>query len=152
MKLPLYHNHRAITYANITHMKTNRLKLSFLNDSVFSQENGPVCNFCLIIPLSQKQSTYTVKKAPAGMSLTKLFPGREQFNYSPPGRVWLVTTSRLRTRKSLTFPARKSLVNDILAGNGKTAKLFRPGRVWLVTSRLGTGKSLSFFYSEYFIF
>ncbi len=29
-------------------------------------------------------------------------PGREKLNYSPPGRVWLVT-SRLGMRKSLTF-------------------------------------------------
>jgi hypothetical protein len=36
--------------------------------------------------------------SPAGMSV----PGREKLNYSPPGRVWLVT-SRLGTRKWLTF-------------------------------------------------
>ncbi len=38
--------------------------------------------------------------SPAGMSLT--LPGAEKFNYSPPGRVWLVT-SRLGMGKLLTF-------------------------------------------------
>ncbi len=47
-------------------------------------------------------------------------------------------------KKGLTIfpsPAGMSLTKLSLAGN------FRPGRVWLMTSRLETGKSLTFYYS-----
>jgi hypothetical protein len=33
----------------------------------------------------------------------------------------------------------------------KRLAIFRPGRVWFVTSRLGTGKSLTFFYSVFVV-
>ncbi len=39
---------------------------------------------------------------PSGISSYQTLTGREKFNYSRPGRVWLVT-SRLRTAKSQTF-------------------------------------------------
>jgi hypothetical protein len=53
------------------------------------------------------ESRYTVKKAnyfpiPSRDVTNQNLPGQEQFNFSQPGRVWLVT-SRLGTRKSLTF-------------------------------------------------
>ncbi len=55
----------------------------------------------------RKESPHCKKRltnfpSPAGMSLTKLSPGREYFNYFWPERLWLVT-SRPGTGKLLTF-------------------------------------------------
>jgi hypothetical protein len=46
-----------------------------------------------------------------------------------------------------SFPARMSLTKLSLAG--KWFNHSKPGRVWLVKSHLGTGKSLTFFYSAW---
>ncbi len=46
-------------------------------------------------------------------------------------------------KKGLTISPSPAGMSLSLAGNNNS----RPGRVWLVTSRLGTGKSLTFFYS-----
>ncbi len=47
------------------------------------------------------------------------------------------------------FPERESLVSDIPAGDGIIDNNSPPGRVWLVTSRLWTRKSTTFFFSVY---
>jgi hypothetical protein len=44
----------------------------------------------------------TIFPSPAGMSLSKLYPGLEKLNYSRPGRDWLVT-SQLGMGKWQTF-------------------------------------------------
>ncbi len=44
------------------------------------------------------------------------------------------------------FPPRRDVTKQTLPGR-EQKNLSRPGRVWLVTSRLGMGKSLTFFYS-----
>jgi hypothetical protein len=57
--------------------------------------------------------------SPAGMSLT--LSRREQFNYSRPGRVWLVT-SRLGTGKSINF-FYSVLFSDLTAREALHAKI-----------------------------
>jgi hypothetical protein len=50
-------------------------------------------------------------------------------------------------KKVNDFPVpSRDVTNQILLGWEKL-NFSRPGRVWLVTSRLGTGKSLNLFYS-----
>jgi hypothetical protein len=82
---------------------------------------------------------------PAGLLLTKLslaknniiIPGQEEFG-------WV----RLHCKKELAVfpsPAGMSLIKLFLGGNNLVFS--RPERVWSVTSRLGTGKWLTLFYS-----
>ncbi len=55
--------------------------------------------------IAEQQILYTVKKGsdfPVPSRTNQTLPGQEKFNYSWPGRVWLVP-SRLGTGKSLTF-------------------------------------------------
>ncbi len=52
------------------------------------------------LPLHCKKAYRLSRSSQDGTNQT--LPGREKFNYSLPGRVWLVTT-RLRTRKFITF-------------------------------------------------
>ncbi len=62
------------------------------------------------------------------------------------GRVSLAL-SRYTVKKGyrLSRPQRDVTYQTLLGGN--TLNYSRPRRVWLVTSRLGTGESLTFFYS-----
>jgi hypothetical protein len=50
-------------------------------------------------------------------------------------------------KKVIVFPVpSRDVTNHTLPGR-ELLNYSRPGRIWLVTSRLGTGKSISFFYS-----
>jgi hypothetical protein len=52
-------------------------------------------------------------------------------------------------KKVIVFPVpSRDVTNQTLPGL-ELLKYSRPERVWLVTSRLGTGKTITFFYSVY---
>jgi hypothetical protein len=56
-----------------------------------------------------------------------------------------VTTLLYTVKKGNNFPVlSRDVTNETLSGR-ELFNYSRPGRVWLVTSRLGTGKSLPFF-------
>jgi hypothetical protein len=52
-------------------------------------------------------------------------------------------------KKVLVFSDPSWDVTDQTVPDRELLKFSRPGRVWLVTSRLGTGKTLTFFYGVY---
>jgi hypothetical protein len=59
----------------------------------------------------------------------------------------IYTVHKYTVKKVTDFPVpSRDVTNQTLSGREKL-KYFRPVRVWLVTSRLGTGKSPTFFYS-----
>jgi hypothetical protein len=73
-----------------------------------------------------------------------LFPEKEYIN----GIAIAVHISNITVKKGMQFSRPKPGCH--LPNSPYSQKYFnysRPGRVWLVTSRLGTGKSFTFFYS-----
>jgi hypothetical protein len=58
-----------------------------------------------------------------------------------------VTTLLYTVKKGNNFPVpSRDVTNETLSGR-ELFNYSRPDRVWFVTSQLGTGKSLTFFYS-----
>jgi hypothetical protein len=95
------------------------------------------CTYACIHTCSVRVA-YTIKKgvtifpSPAGMPLTKQ------------SLAW----NNLHCKKRFgIFPSPAGMPLTKLSLAGIQFNYFRPGRVWLVTSRLGTGKSFTMFYS-----
>jgi hypothetical protein len=64
-----------------------------------------------------------------------------------PGMTWKIPLNRISTllKKIIVFPVpSRGVTNQTLSGR-ELLNYSRPGRVWLVTSRLGTGKTIIFF-------
>ncbi len=80
-------------------------------------------------------------------NITLIRGPRGHQNYCKPKRHYLVLAASHCKKELAIFPSPAGMSLTKLSLAGKKLNYSRPGRVWSVTSRLGTGKRLTLFYS-----